>query len=151
MMKSVKYLILLVALCVGGQMFAKSFGDELKEFNTTKYDHKADWLNFVQEKVTQTTKLEKSQAKDWANFKNKHIGNFIKAKNMSDDAKELFFRNKLNEAVNLAKKHMNDCEKLARDFAEKAQKLFVKHRDHIAKFEADLIENHPPRTETATE
>ena len=56
----------------------------------------------------------------------------------SHAAREKFFQDELKQAIALHKKQMTEWEKMCKAHMDDAMKIATKHKDELAKFEAQL-------------
>jgi len=139
-----KYMLALCALVLAGNLVAltaKTSADQLIAFNTMelgKNGHKEQWFDYMQKCHADKTTLMKNHHMQWADFKNKQIKKLADIQDASHAAREKFFQEELQQAIVLHKKQMADWEKMCKAHAEQAMKLAAKHKDELAKFEAQL-------------
>lgn len=144
--KDLLVLTVIITLVFTGQMVtqalerqADSSGssfEKLIEFNKLAAQQKADWLNYMADAATNKVALINKEHQEWSDF---HIQQLNKLNGLIDwsvEAKEAFFKEKLEAAIKLYKEHISAWEQFAKNEQDTAKKLCDKHKaDFAAKFE----------------
>ena len=140
MINKTKNKILFFVTLLVSSLNADSAFDNLIKFKQMKSDHKTQWLDQKKKMHDKKIDMLKQLSKDWSNFCTDNIKD-MKSIGNSDEAKEKFAQDKLNKAVDLHKKHVEQFKKLYMTKNQEAQDIQAKHDDEFNKFQAKLSTN----------
>lgn len=126
--------LLITVLVSTNLTFAESQADKLIRFHNLELKHELEWSNFHKSKILNSKALKNQIKRDWVNFRNNDIKKLSNI-NLAQESKEAFFKQKLDDALALHKKHMNKWAILMKKETETARALSEKQFAEIAKFE----------------
>ena len=133
-----KQLFVLVALCSGGALFAKTAANQLIDFNTMEEGHKKSWLNLIEKDVTLRLELMKKHDHECVALQNKHITQFAKSIDRSATGIEKRMMQKLADKIELHKKQCDDWNNYTDNRYNDVKKLAEKEQNELLNFEESL-------------
>ena len=111
--------------------------DNLINFKQMKANHKQQWLDHRKKMHDKKIDMLKQKSKDWANYDTDNLKD-MKSVDNTDEAKAKFAQDKLNKAIDLHKKHVEQYKKLHMTKNQETQDLQAKHDEEFNKFQTKL-------------